>query len=947
MKRNTENEHDMRVGGSRTGDRGCLAAIKTLGLVMLLSGGALLSTIAQAGDIRGVVSSDLLKQNVEGATVRLEGLNMRSITDRSGRYSLTDVPAGQYQLIVSLQGFQTTTLPVTATDTGVVEVNINLTSNFAAVLSLEEVVVTGSRISQLRALQRKQSSSQILDAISSDVVGKLPDFNAAEAIQRLPGLSVEIDQGEGRYPIVRGIDSNLNNVTIDGNPVGAPEGEGRRVALDVIPSDLISVVEVIKAVTPDLDGNAVGGNINIITRSAFDRDESFGYISARAGYNEKSGRTPWGASAGWGGKLNKEETLGLVLAGSYYTRRYETDLIEGLDWEEFAPGSFAPERVRLFDYDIERERIGLNANHDYRASDNVSLYLRTIYNEFTDLEGRDQLDFDAARGDQEALSSTVVSNSEGRASREYRQNDQTQQLINISLGGEFEFGKNTLEASYTFSHAEEITPRRIDWEYRSSGGAFPNTIDVSGKYFGVDAGTAIDDPDEYEFRRVLFRSDDIEEDIHTVKADLEIPFDLNDKFGFTKFGVKASKRDKFRDRTNNNYGPSDDFTLADSGLFLPGETDFFDGQYPGTEDRGPRLDFDAHQALFNTNRGAFEFNEDSSLISSNASDYDLEETILAAYGMASVDIGDLNILGGIRVERTDADYDAAIVQEGDSITITPVSDGTDYTDVLPSLHFNWRPRENLTVRAAWTNTIGRPNFEDLAPTLDIDDDNEGEAGNSELEPFESMGFDLSVEYYLTPTGIVSAGLFHKEIDNPIFIRNTDDIVFRGIALDSLSQPQNADSGSITGLELNWEQQLLSLPEPFNGLGFSVNLTFIDSEVDVIDREDDDLPFFRQPDTIANVALYYTTGRFEVRIAATYRDEYLQEVGGDTSEDIYFDDHTQVDLKLSYEATDALSLFGEFKNINDETRREYQSVSSRIAADELYSWTALFGATYSF
>src|SRR5690606_41974312 len=153
---------------------------------------------------------------------------------------------------------------------------------------------------------------------SADSVGELPDFNAAEAIQRLPGLAVELDQGEGRYPIIRGIDSNLNNVTIDGNIVGAPEAEGRRVALDVVPSDLISVVEVVKAVTPDLDGNAVGGNINIVTRSAFDSPEPSAFLSAAAVLHEKSGNVPYGASAGWGSTLGSDDQFGLVVAGSYY-----------------------------------------------------------------------------------------------------------------------------------------------------------------------------------------------------------------------------------------------------------------------------------------------------------------------------------------------------------------------------------------------------------------------------------------------------------------------------------------------------------------------------------------------------------------------------------------------------------------------------------------------------
>jgi TonB-dependent receptor len=442
----------------------------------------LATRVSYAGDIVGVVNDPILERFVDGATVTTDQGRRRAVTDRWGRYSFRGLPAGEYTVEAGAGGYQTASGGVTVPQTGEVSLNLTLTSSY-----LDEIIVTGTRV----------------------------DFNAAEAIQRLPGLSVELDQGEGRYPIIRGIDSNLNNVTIDGNLVGAPEGSGRRVALDVVPSDLISIVEVVKAITPDLDGNAVGGNINIVTRSAFDSAEPFAVISARAGYNEKSSRNPYGASVTWGSTLGPNDEWGLVLAGSYYIKRYDSDLAEGQGWVEFAPGDFAPENERLFDYDIERERIGINANLEYRPNDTTLWYFRSIFNEFTDEEARDQLDFDAARGDQTPLSSTLVQNDGGRASREYRQNNQTQQLNNISIGGDFSFDNVTWGASYTFSHAEEITPLRVDWEYRSGGSAFPNTVDVSNFFWEFDAGPAINDPANYPFRRVRRRTDAIEEDINS------------------------------------------------------------------------------------------------------------------------------------------------------------------------------------------------------------------------------------------------------------------------------------------------------------------------------------------------------------------------------------------------------------------------------------------------
>ena len=895
-----------------------------------------------AGDIVGVVNDTALHRFVDGATVTIDGTSRRAVADRWGRYSFRGLPAGEYTVRASAGGYEAGTGTVSVPATGEVEMNLTLTSSY-----LDEIVVTGTRVSQLLALQRKRSAESILDAVSADTVGKLPDFNAAEAIQRLPGLSVELDQGEGRYPIIRGIDSNLNNVTIDGNLVGAPEGSGRRVALDVVPSDLISVVEVVKAITPDLDGNAVGGNINIVTRSAFDSAEPFGVVSARVGHNDKSGRTPYGASATWGSTLGANDRWGVVLAGSYYIKRYDSDLAEGQDWEDFSAGNFAPGNQRLFDYDIERERIGVNANLEFRPNDSTLWYLRSIFNEFTDIEGRHQLDFDAARGDQTVISDNLVANDEGRASREYRQNNQTQQLSNISFGGEFNFDNMTWGASYTFSHAEEITPKRIDWEYRSGGGAFPNTVDVSDFFWEFDAGPAINDPDNYPFRRVRRRTDAIEEDINSIKTDIKIERDFGSRSGYLKFGLKYAERDKFRDRENMNYEDAVAFTLGDTGLFSSGPAGFFEGRY----ELGPILDFRGHEQLFIQNPSMFEFDAEGSAENSVASDYNLVEDLYAGYGMASVDFGTTTVLAGVRLEYTDAIYRATAINFDDPLFDplnpgTPVQDRTNYFDVLPSIHVTFRPKDDVVIRLAWTNTIGRPNFEDVVPVLEIEDD-EGSAGNVELEPFESMGFDFSYEKYLAPSGIISIGAFYKDIDNPIYTRRTPNVTVRGVPLNSLSRPENAKSGSLLGLELNWEQQFVNLPAPWDGFGASANLTFVDSEVTVFGREADDLTFFRQPDTIGNVALYYTTGRFETRLAASYRDSYLEGIGGESSEDVYFSDHTQVDLKVTFDATDSLSIFGEVQNINDESRREYQGRSSRLFADELYSWTALVGATYAF
>ena len=608
---------------------------------------------------------------------------------------------------------------------------------------------------------------------------------------------------------------------------------------------------------------------------------------------------------------------------------------------------FAPGNQRLFDYDIERERIGFNANFEFRPDDSTLWYLRSIFNEFTDIEGRHQLDFDAARGDQTVISDTRVANEDGRASREYRQNNQTQQLNNISL-----VANSTLTTSPGAPATRSRTPRRS----RPSA-SIGSTAPAAARFripltYRTSSGNsmpapAINDADNYPFRRVRRRSDAIEEDINSIKTDIKIERDFGSRSGYMKFGIKYAERDKSQDRENMNYEDAVAFTLGDTGLFNAGPNDFFDGRF----DLGPILDFQGHEQFFIQNPGMFELDAEGSAENSVASDYNLVEDLYAAYGMLSIDFGTTTILTGARLEYTDAVYQATAINFDDPAFDplnpgSPIQDRTNYFDVLPSIHVTFRPKDDVVIRLAWTNTIGRPNFEDVVPVLEIEDD-EGSAGNVELEPFESMGFDFSYEKYLQPAGIISIGAFYKDIDNPIYTRRTPSVTFRGVPLISLSQPENAKSGTLLGLELNWEQQFVNLPEPWNGLGASANLTFVDSEVEVFGRESDDLTFFRQPDTIGNVALFYTTGRFEARLAASYRDSYLEGIGGEVSEDVYFSDHTQVDLKLTFNATDNLSIFGEVQNTNDESRREYQGRTSRLFADEIYSWTALVGATFAF
>jgi TonB-dependent receptor len=269
----------------------------------------------------------------------------------------------------------------------------------------------------------------------------------------------------------------------------------------------------------------------------------------------------------------------------------------------------------------------------------------------------------------------------------------------------------------------------------------------------------------------------------------------------------------------------------------------------------------------------------------------------------------------------------------------------------------YAPRSDIVVRAAWTNTIGRGAYEQLVPfrNFEIEEVEEGvfegslEAGNPDLEPIESMNLDLSFEWY-AGSGVVAAGLFYKDIDNPIYQRFTqiEEEEFEGRFYEELEilQPENAKSGEILGIELNYQQSFTMLPAPFDGLGVSASYTYSDSEAEVFGR-DEKVPFFLQSDHVANLALFYERNRLGMRLGYSYRSEYLETLGEDEEQDLYIDDHGQLDFKVSFDFTEVVSAYLQMQNLNDEPLRYVSGTGRNLAENEIYSWNAMAGVHVKF
>jgi len=905
--------------------------------------------------LRGKVTDAETNRPLVSAEVRIVELGRRVTTDSSGNYIVQGVPAGNYTLAVTYVGYDAAEFTVVAADSGIVTEDVAMTG----VGTTEEILVTGFRASQLSSVQDKNAADVIKDSIDANDAGKLPDQNAAEALQRIPGVAITIDQGEGRYVAIRGIDPSLNNVTIDGRSIGAPEADDRRIALDTIPAEVLSRLEVIKTLTPDLDGNSIGGAVNLITPSPYDDpDGTMFTASADIGYYELNGKSPYSINAAWSQVFGAEEQFGVLITGSFSHREYGSENVQTDIWEEEGD-YYVPGELVLRDYSLERERQGIVANFEWRPSDDVKIYWRNLFNEFQDTEVRIETQYDYREGDLEDQTPTSGIFTEGEGARAYKKRLEKQSIAQSTLGGEWLWGENTFEASATWGESEQDTPYDNEWAFEVED-SLPMMYDTSDLFPRVNAPDEFVDPSFYEFDQFDMNNQLVTEDLQIYSADFRHDMNFGNTPGYLKGGIKYTGREKRSDAGGPSYdGYEDDILL--SQFYQPGPSDFYDSVRPGFYTFGPQVDYDAILAFFNNNQSGFEEAFDDTSEAAYAEDFRVNEDVSAAYFMGGFDFDNLTLTAGVRVEKTDSDYQAyeVLFDDGDFVGAEPRYGSQSYTDWLPDIVLRYQATDAFVVRGAWTNSIGRPGYVQLVPYRifefepNDDDELEGELeeGNPDLDRLQSSNFDLSFEYYLESGGILSAGLFYKDIDNPIFFRTEsfEEILFDGrfFAELEITRPENAESGDIKGIELNYQQQFVDLPSPWNSFGVNINYTYTDGSAEVFDR-DDDLPFFLQPDNVGNVQLYFERAGFEARLAYAYRSEYLDEVGGDPNEDLYVAERGQLDFKARYSFNENYEIYFEVLNITDEPLRFFSGDNtSRLAENEIYSWNAVIGVQIDF
>lgn len=935
--------------------------------------GALVAQVSSAATLTGRVIDANTRNPVLGTAVSLRELGRETTTDRSGDFTFNDVPSGAYTLVASYVGYEDVTKKIVVAGDGVTRADLAVGGEL---VTLGRFVVEGNREGSARALQQKRTADNIIEVVSADSAGKLPDGNAAEAVRRLPGVFAEIDQNEGRFIVVRGIDAALNNITVNGISVGSPDAGSRAAAMDAVPADLISRIEVVKAVTPDMEAQAVGASVNIVTPSAFDRSEPFAYGSLASGYYngpkgefKKNKLTPYSASVTAGTTFG-DGRWGVMAGASYSYRHYISNRRSGGNpWYPAAPAGspgadiYFPATQALFHYDVQRWRMGWNGALEFRPDSRNQYALRISDNRFKDDEGRQQNGFDFFQTAYPAsFTATSAHFSTGRSTVEYRRYLQKHNITNYSFTGKNDLGDGGLHLDYTVAVGEANldVPDREDWEFRSASNAFPNDIDTSTLYWKVTPSANFYDGASFPFRRVRFRQDTQTEDNATAALNLKNNWQILGHQGFFwQVGGKYFKREKAWNRDNVDYNAGTGANLFNLSQFNVSEPapQLFGGRFP----MSPQINFDAITAFYKANPQYFVLNAAGTLSDSNVTDFKMDEKITAGYAMGRVNFGAWSTLAGVRVERSQGDVTQTELPTAGSTALAPRLNHftKSYTNVTPGIHLRYTPAKNWVLRAAWTNTLGRPNYADMAgaATFSYVETAPGSgiytgslsSGNPDLKPYESRNFDLTSEYYFKNAGIFSVSAFDKVIENPIFtnaytLRNT---TYAGLNFQSLSysRPENATSGKIRGVEFNYQQQLTMLPGAFDGLGFSVNFTSSDSEERLFTRPTESLRFAKQAGKLYNVALFYEKFGVQARLAYTYTGAFIKAFGTDINSDMYQSPRKIVDAKVSYRLNRHITIFGDIINLGQEPLDEYTGYEHHNGATESYWWTANFGVNW--
>jgi len=939
-------------------------------VVVMLSFLALghLAVMAQVnkGTIAGRVV-DISGAVLQGARVELPVAALSTVSNEQGEFSFSGMAPGSYNLTISFVGF--------SSFAGDVTVKAGQVARVSAVLTVasknEEVMVTADRPhGEAEAINRQRTSDNILDVLPSDVIRSLPNANVADAVGRLPGVTLERDEGEGKYVQVRGTEPRLNNVTVDGVEVPAPEDNVRQVKLDTIPSGIVEAVEVNKTLSANQDADAIGGTVNLRTKTAGELPTLT--VEGIGGFTPIVNTRYIGEVTGTvGQRFGVQKRFGALFSGSYDYNGRGIDDIEPQPDLGFATPIYDSMDIREYRY--QRKRYGFGGSLDYKLAEGSGVYFHYFYSDFKDYGNKwvYSLNDDVSAGPQGQPVITPDSPKFSTSSR----------LPDYGIGSLAIGGKHVFNSSW------------ISWEIsaaRSRQLAAAGNPGVTFKYLGTDTcayepgltnnfrvpkwdpactapGSPIYDPSQYYLSEFDSTSGETSQVNLQGAVSIAKNYHLGSHYSTFEFGFKERNGHKGQDAYSGvydnvgNYGDTGNPPLMNQ--FLSG---FHNSNYYARDyNLGPATDYNKIVSFFNANPQLFPLDGPATVFGSAESNFDLTERISAAYAMNTIEFGRFRLQTGLRIEATQLNIlGYKVINNVDAAgnvlpsTVIPQPASSWYWDPLPSIQLRYALTQDSDIRAVYGRGISRPNPYDMVPYVTLDNSTNPltvSVGNPNLKPEHANDYDLLFEQYLKPFGLLQAGFFYKQLSDPIYYINNP-LVPAGqpYAGDQLASIINGSKAQLYGFEAAYIQRLSFLPGALSGFGISANYSRTASNAGHLPLRSDTPPLQRQAPTTWNLSPTYDRKRFSARLGATYNSasifQYQYTTALDAADlgtrgpagDNYLYAHLQLDAQASYGLTRSLAVLVQGLNLTNEVFGFYNGSPWYVVQREFYKPTYSFG-----
>jgi TonB-dependent receptor len=993
-----------------------------------------------AGLAQGLVSGRIIDSSnlsLPGATIEIRNLSKKTVSDETGRYKLLGVPDGSHTVAISYIGYKAVQKTVVITNGHAAQLDIVMSPEAGS--KLQSVIVTGSTGSALKALNQQKNSNRIVNIISADQIGRFPDPNIGDALKRVPGIYVQLDQGEASLVSVRGTDPSKSTININGTNMSGT-GDSRSVGINAVPSDMVQSVEVTKAITPDMDGDAIGGVINLITRKA--PYKKLLSLTGGTGYSFMIEKPMLNGNIVFGDRYGKNKKLGVMASASYY-RQFLGSNINSSDWADtkWVDGNtyFMPKYLSMEQIFLERIRQSYTIGLDYKFNEKHSITVTGIYNDYKDWRERYTLKVDdigpeyptnwkRAAGYERG---TTKGNKVKDANKDLKddvtgeyyvdlKNDHlhpqfdpelerhieggvnkrngaeiAQKIINLGLEGQHIFGKVKVDWKGSFMKNRSDNPNSRNLELESEMEKTAQMDYTDPRFIKASGGTGVDNVLKNLEGRKTSNSD-------TVDTWYVDSYNGSDKISYTrqylaqlditvplwggKFGNSLKFGGKYRGMKKEN-------TTLNSTVWKPGIDPKRKAEYDAKVAAGQTVNVDDYmdwggfwtgfgnnmenvsQQLFHNSRyevgntvttqwvshrnASYSQNTDEFLkvqdkTDAIAANYLGKESITAGYVMSTQNLGDKwTLIGGLRIEHSTLRYEGNNYNKrlnalGDRIIST-----SDFLNLMPAFHIKYTPDAKMVYRFAYTRTISRPAYGDIAPRMNVSlKDKTVSEGNPDLKPVLSNNLDLLGEYYTGGTGLISAGVYFKNITSYSIIKKDEvrfseveryvttpqELIAEGAAAATVSdykkyydplkdkndilartKPMNAGVANLLGLEIGFQRKLSFLPGILANFNVYANYThnWIFTK-----KGEPELPGTAH--SILNLSVAYEVPKFNARISFNNTSDFSTVTGSlpNGKGDIYYDKVYYLDANANYFISKKWVLFANANNLLNQAQRRY-------------------------